>query len=154
MCASFFVVGDYMNEIYMKEALKEAIKAYKQDDVPVGCIIVKDNKIIARAHNKKENKKNAINHAEILAISQACKKLKTWHLENCVLYTTMEPCLMCTGAIVQSRIGHIYYSISNDSFGELESYIKKYNKKIIVEKGLLKDESEQLIKEFFKTKRK
>ena len=154
MCASFFIVGDNMNEIYMKKAIIEAKKAYKKADVPVGCVIVKNNKIIARAHNKKENKKNAINHAEILAISKACKKLKTWHLEECVLYTTMEPCLMCTGAIIQSRIGRIHYSISNDSFGELENYLKKYNKKIIIKKGLWKEESEQLLKEFFKAKRK
>lgn len=153
-CVRHFLVGDNMNELYMKEAIIEAKKAYKKDDVPVGCVIVKNNKIIARAHNKKENKKNAINHAEILAISKACKKLKTWHLEECVLYTTMEPCLMCTGAIVQSRIGCIYYSISNNNFGELEKYLKKYNKKIIVENGLLKDDSEQLLKDFFKTKRK
>jgi len=154
MCVSFFIVGDNMNEKYMNLALKEAKKAYKKDDVPVGCVIVKNNKIIAKAHNQKELKNDAIKHAEIIAISKACKKLKTWHLEDCVLYTTMEPCLMCTGAIVQSRINTIYYSITNPNFGELENNVKKYNKKIIINKGLLKEQSEQLLKQFFKEKRK
>ena len=142
-----------MNEIYMKEALKEAKKAYKKDDVPVGCIIIKDNKIIARAHNQKENKKNAIKHAEIIAISKACKKLKTWHLDDCILYTTMEPCMMCTGAIIQSRIKKIYYSISNESFGELENY-KLKNNKIEIEKNILANQSQQLLRNFFEEKRK
>ena len=142
-----------MNEIYMKEALKEAKKAYKKDDVPVGCIIIKDNKIIARAHNQKENKKNAIKHAEIIAISKACKKLKTWHLDDCILYTTMEPCMMCTGAIIQSRINKIYYSISNESFGELENY-KLKNNKIEIEKNILANQSQQLLRNFFEEKRK
>lgn len=137
----------------MKEALKEAKKAYKKDDVPVGCIIIKDNKIIARAHNQKENKKNAIKHAEIIAISKACKKLKTWHLDDCILYTTMEPCMMCTGAIIQSRIKKIYYSISNESFGELENY-KLKNNKIEIEKNILANQSQQLLRNFFEEKRK
>lgn len=142
-----------MNEIYMKEALKEAKKAYKKDDVPVGCIIVKNNKIIARAHNQKENKNNAIKHAEIIAISKACKKLKTWHLDDCILYSTMEPCMMCTGAIIQSRIKKIYYSISNESFGELENY-KLKNNKIKIKKNILANQSQQLLRNFFEEKRK
>lgn len=142
-----------MKEIYMKEALKEAQKAYKKGDVPVGCIIVKNNKIIARAHNQKENKNNAIKHAEIIAISKACKKLKTWHLDDCILYTTMEPCMMCTGAIIQSRIKKINYSISNESFGELEKY-KLKNNKIKIEKNILAIQSQKLLRDFFGEKRK
>lgn len=142
-----------MNEIYMKKAIKEAKKAYIKGDVPVGCIIVKDNQIISKAHNQKENKNNAIKHAEIIAISKACKKLKTWHLDDCILYTTMEPCMMCTGAIIQSRIKKIYYSISNETFGELEKY-KLKNNKIEIKKNILANQSQQLLRNFFEEKRK
>ena len=127
MCVSFFMVIS-MNEKYMMLAIDEAKKAYKKNEVPIGCVIVKDGRIISKAHNKKEIKKNAIMHAEIIAIAKACKKLKTWHLDDCVLYTTVEPCMMCTGAIIQSRIKKIYYSISNKSFGELENYHLKEEK--------------------------
>ena len=105
---------------YMKIALKEAFRAYKAGDVPVGAVIVKNNKIISKAHNTKEKNKNAINHAEILVINKACKKLKTWHLNDCILYTTMEPCMMCCGAIIQSRIKEIHYILDNDQFGCLK----------------------------------
>lgn len=153
MCVSFFIVGDNMNEIYMQEALKQALKAYKKGDVPVGAIIVKNNKIIARSYNKKEKSNNAIKHAEIDVIEKACKKLKTWHLEECVLYTTLEPCLMCTGALIQCRINKIYYSSPNPNFGEIE-LIKKYNKQLEVNKGLLENKTSLLLKKFFKEKRK
>ena len=128
MCVSFFMVIS-MNEKYMMLAINEAKKAYKKNEVPIGCVIIKDGRIISKAHNKKEIKKNAIMHAEIIAIAKACKKLKTWHLDDCVLYTTVEPCMMCTGAIIQSRIKKIYYSISNKSFGELENYHLKNKEK-------------------------
>ncbi len=141
-----------MNELYMNMALKEAKKAFKYDDVPVGCVIVKNNKVIAKAYNKKENKNDAIKHAEIEAISKACKKLKTWHLEDCILYTTMEPCMMCSGAIVQSRISHICYGVKNESFG-MSDYIKKYNKNVVIEDNILHDKSLNLIQSFFKKKR-
>ena len=116
MCA--FFVGDSMN--YMEIAIKEANKAYKKGDVPVGAIIIKNNKIIAKAYNTKEKNKNAINHAEILVIKKACKKLNTWHLNDCILYTTIEPCMMCCGAIMQSRIKEIHYILDNESFGCLK----------------------------------
>lgn len=140
-----------MDEKYMRIALKEALKAYKKGDVPVGCIIVKNDKIISKTYNKKENKTNAIMHAEIIAISKACKKLKTWHLEDCKLYTTMEPCLMCTGAILQSRIKYICYALKNDNFGGLEQI---NNNKIIIKKNILSENSQELLKNFFKSKRK
>lgn len=143
MCVSFFMVIS-MNEKYMMLAINEAKKAYKKNDVPIGCVIVKDGRIISKAHNKKEIKKNAIMHAEIIAIAKACKKLKTWHLDDCVLYTTVEPCMMCTGAIIQSRIKKIYYSISNKSFGELENYHLK-NKKIFIQNNILNEESKKLM---------
>lgn len=109
------------NKKYIKIAYKEALKAYKKGDIPVGCVIVKNDKVIAKAYNKKEKNKIATYHAEILAINKACKKLKTWHLDDCILYSTMEPCIMCSGAIIQSRIKKIYYSVSNKNFGNIEN---------------------------------
>lgn len=153
MCVSFFIVGDRMHEKYMKEALKEANKAYLKHDVPVGAVIVMNDKIISRGYNKKEKKQNAIMHAEIEVIEKACKKLKTWHLENCVLYTTLEPCLMCTGAILQSRIKTIYYATKNPNFGTIE-LLKDYDKKIVINYGTLKKESSLLLKKFFQEQRK
>ena len=95
-------------EKYMSQALKEAKKAYEKDEIPVGAIIVKNNKIIARAHNLKESKENAICHAEILAIQKACKKLNSWRLNDCQMYVTLEPCSMCAGALINSRIDKVY----------------------------------------------
>ena len=92
------------DKYYMNLALKEAKKAYIQDEVPIGCIIVKNGQIISKKYNQKTIKNIATYHAEILAINAACKKLNTWYLDNCTIYTTVEPCLMCTGAIIQSRI--------------------------------------------------
>lgn len=137
---------------YMNEALKQAKKAYKKGDVPIGTIIVKDNKIIAKAYNKKEKNKIATSHAEIIAINKACKKLRTWHLENCILYTTMEPCMMCTGAILQSRIENICYGISNKSFGAIHNL--KKNNKISIEGHILEKECLELVQKFFRNKRK
>lgn len=139
-----------MDEKYMIEALNQAQKAYKKGDVPVGCVIVKNNKIIAKGYNKKEKNRNAIEHAEIIAISKACKKLKTWHLEDCKLYTTMEPCLMCTGAILQSRIGYVCYGIKNQNYGASDKLSKS---KIIIVGEIKKENSEKLLKKFFKEKR-
>lgn len=142
-----------MNEKYMYEALKEAKKAYKKGEVPVGAIIVKNNRVIARSYNKKETKNNAIMHAELDVIKKACNKLNTWHLDDCTLYTTLEPCLMCIGAIIQSRISSLYYSSSNINFGEI-NILKKYNKKITITNGILEKETSELLKNFFKEKRK
>lgn len=97
-----------MQEKYMKEALKEAKKAYEKKEVPVGCVIVKDDKIIARAHNLKESKNDTTKHAEIIAIQKASKKLNSWRLLDCEMYVTLEPCSMCAGAIINSRIKKIY----------------------------------------------
>lgn len=143
-----------MNNIYyMKIALKEAKKASSQNEVPIGCIIVKNNKIIAKAHNKKEKTKKITDHAEILAINKACKKLKTWHLNDCIMYTTVEPCLMCSGAIIQSHINIIYCAAKNEKFGELNN-INKYLKKMTINYGILEKESIELLQKFFIKKRK
>ena len=91
-------------EIFMREALKEAKKAYGKLEIPVGAIIVKDGKIISRGYNQKEGKKDSTRHAEIIAIQKACKKLNSWRLLDCEMYVTLEPCSMCAGAIIQSRI--------------------------------------------------
>ena len=147
MCA--FFVGDNM-EKYMIEALKEANKAFSIDEVPIGCVIVKDNKIISRGYNKKESTKLATSHAEIIAINKACKKLNNWRLLDCTLYVTVEPCLMCCGAIIQSRIKKVVYGTSNENYGAVE-LLEKNN--IEVEKNVLQNECSLVLQEFFKKRR-
>ena len=98
-----------MKEYFMKMAYCEAKKAYRKDEIPVGCVIVCENEIIACGYNKKECKNNALMHAEIIAIDKACKKLGSWRLDNCDIYVTLEPCMMCMGAIIESRIRNVYY---------------------------------------------
>lgn len=139
---------------YMELALKEAYKSYKKGDVPVGAVIVKNGKIIAKAHNLKEKKHNPLMHAEIVAINKASKKLKRWRLDDCELYVTMEPCMMCTGAIIQSRIKKVYYSIENHDFGALKSISqdKKYN--IVIDNTMGTNESLNMLKKFFEERRK
>ena len=112
-----------LKERFMKEALKEASKAYNIEEVPVGAIIVKDGKIISRAHNVKETKKNAIGHAEIMAIDKACKKIGAWRLENCEMYVTLEPCAMCAGALINSRIKKLYIGTQDEKTGACGSKI-------------------------------
>ena len=139
-------------EKYMKIALKEAEKAKKHNDVPIGAVIVKNNKIISRGHNKRELTKKVTKHAEIVAIERACRKLHTWHLEDCEIYITVEPCTMCYGAIEQARIKKIVYGIDNEKFGYFTK--KNTNKKILTEKGILKEDCENIMHEFFVKKRK
>ena len=143
-----------MEEKFMKEALKEAQKAFDKDEVPVGAVIVKDNKIIARAHNTKELKHDATGHAEILAIQKACKKLGAWRLQDCDMYVTLEPCSMCTGALINARIRKLYIGTQDDKTGACGSVLNlldyKFNHKIEVEKYILKSECEAILKTFFK----
>ena len=113
----------------MKLALKEAEKSLSFDDVPVGALIVKNDKIISKAHNQKEKKQIATKHAEIIAIERACRKLNTWHLDDCTLYVTIEPCLMCSGAMIQSRIDRVVYATKNEKFGYIESVEKIFENK-------------------------
>ena len=106
------------NEVYyMKEALKEAKKAFDKEEIPVGAIIVKDGKIIARAHNVKETKLDATSHAEILAIQKACKKIGAWRLLDCDMYVTLEPCSMCAGALINARIRKLYIGTNDEKTG-------------------------------------
>ena len=143
----------------MKEALKEAKKAFEKEEVPVGAVIVKDGKIIARAHNQKETKKDSTSHAEILAIKKACKKLGTWRLLDCEIYVTLEPCSMCAGALINSRIKKLYIGTPDEKTGACGSVLNlledyKFNHKIEVEKYILRDECEKILKDFFKILRK
>ena len=143
-----------MNEKYMNIALIEANKAYKKNEVPIGCVIVKNNKIISKAYNKKEKTNVVTKHAEIIAIEKACKKLKTWHLNDCILYTTVEPCLMCTGAIIQSRIKKVVYATENEKYGSLNKIVKENKSKLEIEKNILAEKSISLLQNFFNKKRK
>ncbi len=139
---------------FMKKALKEAEKAYNKGEVPVGAVIVKEGKIISRGYNLKEIKKNTIKHAEIIAIEKASKKLDSWRLENCDIYVTMEPCPMCMGAIINSRIRKIYYGIPDLKAGACGSVIDlttyKFNHIPTYEKNVLGEESKELLQKFFK----
>lgn len=144
---------------FMKEALKEAKKAYDKDEVPVGAIIVKDNKIIARAHNVKELKKDTTKHAEILAIQKASKKLDTWRLEGCTMYVTLEPCVMCTGATIQSRLDKLVIGTMDEKTGACGSVLNilkdyKFNHIVEVEKGIMEEECREILQRFFKNLRK
>ena len=145
-------------EKFMKEALKEAKKAYKKEEIPVGAVIVKNGEIIAKAHNLKEVKKSSISHAEILAIQKANKKLGAWRLENCDMYITLEPCMMCMGAIINARIKKIYVGTLDPKTGACESVINinnyKFNHIVEIETGILKKECEYILKDFFKMLRK
>ena len=144
-----------LNEKFMKEALKEAKKAYDKKEVPIGAVIVKDDKIIARAHNLRETKKQAIAHAEILAIEKACKKIGAWRLEGCDMYVTLEPCVMCAGAIINARIKNLYIGTMDEKGGAVGSKINilkdiKLNHVVEVESGICMDECSQILKDFFK----
>ena len=146
-------------ELFMKEALKEAKKAYKKLEVPVGVVIVKDDKIIARAYNQKEQKNSPIKHAEIIAIEKACKKIDNWRLNECDMYVTLEPCPMCTGAIVNSRIKNVYIGAMQPKTGACGSKINiieeyKSEAKINIEIGILKEKCLNILQDFFKELRK
>lgn len=146
-------------EKFMKEALKEAKKAYDKLEVPVGAVIVKNGKIVARAHNLKETKFDTTKHAEILAIQKASKKLETWRLKDCEMYVTLEPCSMCAGALINSRIKKIYIGTNDEKTGAVGSVFNllddyTFNHKVEYEKGVLKEECEKILKDFFKELRK
>ncbi len=150
-------MNDY--ERFMKEAIKQAQKAKQIDEVPIGCVIVKEGKIIARGYNKREVLQQSIAHAEIIAIQKACKKLRTWRLEGCELYVTLEPCPMCAGAILQSRIEKVIYGASDPKGGSIDSCMRMYDTKgynhyPLSISGICAEECSQMLKDFFKEKRK
>lgn len=146
------------HEYYLNEALKEAKKAFNKKEVPVGCVIVHNNKIIARAHNNRERKQSVIGHAEMLAIQKASKKLKSWRLEDCILYVTLEPCPMCAGAIINSRIKEVYYTTTDLKSGVVSSIMNMFDLPFNhnVKYELIDDnkQSENLLKSFFRNLRK
>ncbi len=143
MCVPFYI-GDNMDK-YMEIALKEAKKSLKTDDVPVGALIVEDGKIIAKCHNTREKTHQITKHAEINAIEKACKKKKTWHLNNCELYVTLEPCSMCIEAAKQARIKCIIYAAKQEKKANLKT------PELIQIKNV--ENSKNLLKDFFKNKR-
>ncbi len=146
-------------EKFMKEALKEAQKAYNKLEIPVGAVIVKDNKIISRAHNLKEQKQDTTKHAEIMAIEKASKKLQNWRLTDCEMYVTLEPCPMCAGAIINSRIKKVYIGAKDEKTGACGSKLNllndfSFDTEVEKEDGILEEESSKLLKDFFKYLRK
>ena len=140
-------------EQYMDIALNQAKKAFNNNETPVGAVIVLGDKIIAKAYNLKEKRKKSIYHAEILAIKRACKKVRDWRLTDSVLYVTLEPCMMCWGAILESRISKVYFGAYSDSIDPKIYDILK-NKNIEIIGGLEKGKCSLLLKQFFKNKRK
>lgn len=142
-------------EKYMKEAIKQAKKAYALDEVPIGCVIVQNGKIIARGYNRRNTDKNTLAHAEITAIKKASKKTGDWRLEDCTMYVTLEPCQMCAGAIVQSRMKKVVVACMNPKAGCAGSVInllqmKQFNHQVEMEVGLLGDECSTMLSDFFR----
>ena len=142
-------------EKFMLEALKQAKKAYNKEEIPVGAIIVRDGKIIARAYNRKEEKKDTTQHAEIIAIKKASKKLNAWRLQDCEMYVTLEPCAMCTGALIQARLKRVYIGTMDPKTGACGSVLNlledyKFNHKVEVETNIMQKECEKILKDFFK----
>ena len=142
-------------EKYMKEALNQAKKAYEKGEIPVGAVIVKEHKIIARAYNEKEYKLDTTRHAEILAIQKASKKLKSWRLQDCDMYVTLEPCSMCAGALIQARVRKLYIGTMDKKTGACGSVLNllkdyTFNHKVEVERGILQKDCENILKNFFK----
>lgn len=146
----------YVNtdEKYMKAALRQARKAYDMDETPIGCVIVQNDKIIARGYNRRNTDKTALAHAEITAIKKACKLTGDWRLEDCTLYVTLEPCQMCAGAIVQSRMKRVVIGAMNPKAGCAGSIInlldiQAFNHQVEIEKGILEEECSTLMSTFF-----
>lgn len=142
------------NEKYMKAAIREARKAYKLDEVPIGCVIVQQDKIIARGYNRRNTDKNTLAHAELAAIKKASKKTGDWRLEDCTMYVTLEPCQMCAGAIVQSRLGKVVIGSMNPKAGCAGSVLnllqmKQFNHQVEIESGVLQEECSTMLSEFF-----
>ena len=139
---------------FMKAALAEAKKAYLIDEVPVGAVIVYNNKIIARGYNTREKEQSVLGHAEINAIRKASKKIGSWRLEDCDMYVTLEPCSMCSGAIIQSRIKNLYYGASDPKTGACGSVLNlfenDFNHKVNVVGGIMEEPCSRIIKDFFK----
>lgn len=143
------------DEKYMKEAIRQAKKAYKIGEVPIGCVIVYQDKIIARGYNRRTIDKNTLAHAELAAIRKASRKMDDWRLEGCTMYVTLEPCQMCSGAIVQSRLDRVVVGCMNPKAGCAGSILnlldmKEFNHQVELTTGVLEEECSQMMKQFFK----
>lgn len=148
-----------INRKFMKKAILEAKKAEKAEEVPIGCVIVKDGKVFARAYNMRQTKRLATAHAEILAIEKACKKLKDWRLDGMEMYVTLEPCAMCAGAIANSRIKKVWFGAYEKKGGGVVSKFNILSESGLnhvtqYEGGLMEEECSAIIKEFFRARRK
>ena len=144
-----------IDEKYMKEAVRQAKKAYGIGEVPIGCVIVYEDKIIGRGYNRRTVDKNTLAHAELIAIRKACKKIGDWRLEGCTMYVTLEPCQMCSGAIVQSRIPRVVIGCMNPKAGCAGSIlnllqVEEFNHQTELTKGVLEEECSRMMKEFFR----
>ena len=147
------------DEKYMKAAISQAKKAKALMEVPIGCVIVLDDKIIARGYNRRNTDHDTLSHAELIAIKKASKKLGDWRLEGCTMYVTLEPCQMCAGALVQSRIDKVVIGAMNPKAGCAGSVldllnVEGFNHKVLMEKGVLEDECSMMLSDFFKELRK
>ncbi len=142
------------DEKFMREALKQAKKAYRLGEVPIGCVIVRDGEIIARGYNRRNTDKNTLSHAEISAIRRASKVVGDWRLEGCTLYVTLEPCQMCAGALVQSRIDKVVIGCMSPKSGCAGSVLnllqnEQFNHQVEIETGILEEECSKILSEFF-----
>ncbi len=143
------------DEKYMKEAIRQAKKAEDIGDVPIGCVIVSNGKIIARGYNKRNKNKTVLAHAELLAMSKACRKIGDWRLENCTMYITLEPCQMCAGAIVQARVSRVVIGSMNPKAGCGGSVLnllemQEFNHQVDVTRGVLEEECSEMLSAFFR----
>ncbi len=143
---------------YMRKAYEQALIAYDIDEVPIGCVIVYDGKIIGKGYNKRNSRGNSLSHAEIAAINEACEVMGDWRLEDCVLFVTVEPCPMCAGAIVQSRIKEVVFGTRNAKAGCGGSVLNilscdGFNHQVEITEGIMKEECASLMRGFFKKKR-
>ncbi|XKE96347.1 tRNA adenosine(34) deaminase TadA [Metaplanococcus flavidus] len=150
--------GLELDQHYMKLAIEEANKAAAKGEVPIGAVIVRDGEVIARAHNLRETTQNAVTHAELLAIQEACEELGSWRLENTILYVTLEPCPMCAGAILQSRIPRVVYGARDVKAGSVDSLYRllndeRFNHQCEVKENVLADECGGLLTQFFRALR-
>ena len=156
MCA--FILRWIMDLKYMDMAIEEAKKAFEEDEVPIGCVIVKNNQILALTHNRKEQMNSATKHAEILAIEEASSKLNNWRLDGCDVYITLEPCPMCASALKQARISHIFCGLSNSDFRNYEIVLKilesdKNNASVPIINDLAVEKVDKIMKGFFRNRR-
>ena len=143
------------DEKYMKQAIKLAKKAWKMEEVPIGCVIVHEGKVIGRGYNRRTTDKNPLAHAELIAIKKASKKMGDWRLEDCTLYVTLEPCQMCSGAIVQARVKKVVVGCMNPKAGCAGSIlnllqVERFNHQVELETGILEEECSEMMKSFFR----